>query len=114
MNVPLPPGTSRWTYRERFMEALSSVGNRFRPDWIFISAGFDVLAGDPLGGQEIEPEDLHRFTREVMALAQKTAGGRLVVVLEGGYVPDRLGAGVVSVLRALAGLDDPSEPTASG
>ena len=56
-----------------------------------------------------EPEDLHRFTREVMAIADETGEGRLVVVMEGGYVPDRLGAGAVSVLRALAGLPDPSE-----
>ena len=43
-----------------------------RPDFILISAGFDVMAGDPLGGMLLEPEDLHALTREVMAGA---AGG---------------------------------------
>jgi acetoin utilization deacetylase AcuC-like enzyme len=110
LNVTLPPGTSREEYRDRFLEGLAEVRDRFDPDFVFISSGFDVLKGDPLGGQEVEPEDLHGFTREVMALADERAGGRLVALLEGGYVPERLGAGTVSVLRALAGLVAPKEP----
>jgi len=107
LNVTLPSGTPREAYRDRFLEALGEVRSRFDPDFVFISSGFDVLKGDPLGGQEVEPEDLHGFTKEVMALADETAGGRLVVLLEGGYVPDRVGSGAVSVLRALAGLGEP-------
>jgi acetoin utilization deacetylase AcuC-like enzyme len=107
LNVPLPPGTSREEYADRFRLALQKAGENFDPDFIFISSGFDVLKGDPLGGQEVEPEDLHAFTRDVMALAEGSAGGRVVVALEGGYVPDRVGAGTVSVVRALAGLEMP-------
>jgi len=107
LNVTLPPGTSREEYRDRFLEALAEVRSRFLPDFIFISSGFDLLKGDPLGGQEVEPEDLHGFTKEVMALADERARGRLVVLLEGGYVADRVGSGTVSVLRALAGLPAP-------
>ena len=107
LNVPLPPGTSRMEYRDRFTAALSTVRDRFSPDFIFISSGFDVLAGDPLGGQELEPEDLFDLTREVMSFGQATAGDRIVVVLEGGYAPERVGAGAVAVLRALAGLERP-------
>ncbi|MFO8175521.1 MAG: histone deacetylase [Longimicrobiales bacterium] len=109
MNVPLPPGTPRETYRDRFAEAFRKVRDRFRPDFVFISSGFDVLAGDPLGGQEVEPEDLFDFTREVMALADETAGGRVVAAMEGGYVPERVGTGSVAVIRALAGLESPAE-----
>jgi acetoin utilization deacetylase AcuC-like enzyme len=108
LNVPLPPGTPREEYRQRFSAALDTAWSSFNPDFVFISSGFDVLAGDPLGGQEVEPEDLHDFTREVMAKAEESAGGRLVVLLEGGYSPERLGAGAVSVIRALVGLPDPS------
>jgi acetoin utilization deacetylase AcuC-like enzyme len=64
-----------------------------------------VLKGDPLGGQEVEPADLFRFTQSVMELADEQAGGKLVVLLEGGYDPERTGEGAVAVLRALAGLD---------
>jgi acetoin utilization deacetylase AcuC-like enzyme len=107
LNVPLPPGTPREEYVARFYRSLQEVAARFDPDFIFVSCGFDVLKGDPLGGQEVEPEDLHAFTREVMALAERKASDRIVVVLEGGYVPDRIGLGTVSVVRALAGLDLP-------
>lgn len=110
LNVPLPPGTSREEYRDRFLEALAEVRGRFDPDFVFISSGFDVLKGDPLGGQELEPADLHGFTKEVMALADEMAEGRLVALLEGGYVPERVGSGTVSVLRALAGLEAPAGP----
>ncbi len=107
LNVPLLPGTPRSQYRDRFFEALAEVRERFEPDFIFVSSGFDVLAGDPLGGQELEPGDLYDFTREVVALADASCRGRVVVALEGGYAPDRVGAGTVAVLRALAGLPAP-------
>jgi len=107
LNVPLAPGTSREEYRDRFSEALNEAAGRFSPEFIFVSCGFDVLAGDPLGGQSVEPEDLFDFTREVMAVGDRAAGGRVVTVLEGGYVPERVGAGTVHVLRALAGLEKP-------
>ncbi len=108
MNVPLPPGTAREEYRDRFHAALEEVRGRFSPDFVFVSSGFDVLAGDPLGGQAVEPRDLYEFTGAVMSLGEESAGGRVVALLEGGYVPERVGAGSVAVLRALAGLDVPS------
>jgi acetoin utilization deacetylase AcuC-like enzyme len=104
LNVPLLPGTPRSEYRDRYFRALEEVRSRFAPDWVFISCGFDVLKGDPLGGQEVEPADLYDFT---LAVTGAAGGGRTVVVLEGGYVPERVGAGTVAVLRALAGLDAP-------
>lgn len=103
LNIPLPAGTSRERYRERFVEALDEALNRFSPDMILVSSGFDVLAGDPLGGQRLEPGDLATLTRRVMELAARTCRNRLVVLLEGGYVPERLGEGTVAVLGALSG-----------
>jgi len=107
LNVPLLSGTSREEYRERFREALAEVRSHFHPDFVIVSSGFDVLKGDPLGGQEVEPEDLHGMTSEVMELADEESGGRLLVLLEGGYAPDRLGSGAVAVVRALSGLGMP-------
>jgi acetoin utilization deacetylase AcuC-like enzyme len=109
LNVPLPPGTPREDYRRRFHEALAEVRTRFQPDFVFVSSGFDVLKGDPLGGQEVEPEDLFEFTEAVRELAEENAEGRLAVLLEGGYVPERVGEGTVAVLRSLAGLSVPDE-----
>jgi acetoin utilization deacetylase AcuC-like enzyme len=104
MNVPLPPGLSRPEYRARFEDALGEVQRGFDPDFILVSSGFDVLAGDPLGGQELEPDDLHGFTTQLMRWAEEVCQGRVLVALEGGYVPERVGSGTVAVIRALAGL----------
>ena len=106
-NVPLPAGVPRAEYRDRFRQALDRAVGDFTPDFILVSAGFDCLAGDPLGGFLLEPEDLHGMTREILAVADDTCHGRCVHVLEGGYDPKRLGQGTVAVIRALAGLDAP-------
>jgi len=110
LNVPLRPGTPRQEYREQFLGALDDVRGRFKPDFVFMSSGFDVLRGDPLGSQEVEPEDLFDLTEAVRGLAEENAEGRLVALLEGGYEPERVGEGAVAVLRALAGLDSPAGP----
>jgi acetoin utilization deacetylase AcuC-like enzyme len=107
LNVPLQIGTPRDDYQRAFDRALDAARERFDPDFVLVSAGFDVLAGDPLGGQLVEPEDLHRMTRRIVEDGAGGCGGRVVVVLEGGYVPERLGAGAVAVIRGLAGLEAP-------
>ena len=104
LNVPLSPRTPRRDYLRVFRMALETAVGRSEPDFILVSSGFDVLAGDPLGGQLLEPEDLHETTRMVMEAADRCCGGRVVVFLEGGYDPQRTGAGCVAVIRALAGV----------
>jgi acetoin utilization deacetylase AcuC-like enzyme len=103
-NVPLAAGTSRRAMRRAFTKALEDTLATFTPDLVLVSAGFGCLAGDPLGGLLLEPEDLHAMTLELLDLARDVAAGRLACVLEGGYAPARLGAGVLRVIRALAGL----------
>jgi acetoin utilization deacetylase AcuC-like enzyme len=110
LNVPLAAGTSAAEYGQHFSRALEQGLETCRPDFILISAGFDVMAGDPLGGMLLEPEDVHALTREVMAGAAKGSGDGdsrrvgLVAALEGGYDPARTGLGAAAVLRALAGI----------
>lgn len=104
LNVPLPAATPRDVYLAHFDDALDQVLASFQPDFILISSGFDALAGDPLGGMLLEPEDLHRMATTVRARAAELCGGKVVAVLEGGYNPPRVGAGAVQVVRALAGL----------
>ena len=105
LNVPLSPGTPRADYLRVFGMALETAISRCEPDFILVSSGFDVLAGDPLGGQLLEPGDLHGTTLMAMAAAERCCGGRVVVFLEGGYDPRRTGAGCVAVIRALAGVE---------
>ncbi|HEX6306572.1 MAG TPA: histone deacetylase [Longimicrobiales bacterium] len=104
LNVPLPSGTPRGVYRAAFTDAVRRSFAAAAPDLVLISAGYDCLAGDPLGGLLLEPEDMYEMTSEVLELARATADGRVAVLLEGGYAPARVGAGVVMTLRALAGL----------
>jgi acetoin utilization deacetylase AcuC-like enzyme len=68
---------------------------------VLISAGFDSLAGDPLGGFTLELDDVTRLTNELVSRATQWCGGRLVSALEGGYAPDRLGEAAVTHMRAL-------------
>ena len=114
MNVPLRPATPREHYVEVFRRALDEAVARCDPDFVLVSSGFDVLSGDPLGGQMLEPEDLHRTTRMAMDAAERCCGGRVVVFLEGGYDPERTGAGSVAVLRALAGVGMDGAPYDGG
>jgi acetoin utilization deacetylase AcuC-like enzyme len=93
-------------YRRQLGGALGSALLEFSPDIVLVSAGFDCLAGDPLGGLMLQPEDLHAITLEVVERTRITASGRVCAVLEGGYVPERVAQAVVNVLRAFAGLPE--------
>ncbi len=73
----------------------------FRPDFVFISAGFDAGAGDPLGGMKLSPQQYAAQTRTVRRIAEQCCGGRLVSVLEGGYDLEGLAASVEAHVRAL-------------
>jgi acetoin utilization deacetylase AcuC-like enzyme len=100
-NVPLAPGLPRERYVGELLSAVDQAATGFTPDLVMISAGFDSLAGDPLGGFTLEMEDVTRLTREIVSRAEQWCGGRLVSSLEGGYAPDRLGEAAVVHMRAL-------------
>ncbi|MEJ2539217.1 MAG: histone deacetylase [Gemmatimonadota bacterium] len=116
LNVPLPAGTGGEAYLDYFRRAMDDVLARFEPDFVLVSSGFDALAGDPLGGLELEPRDFHALTRALMLRAEEKCDGRLVALLEGGYDPRRTALATVAVIRALAGITevDPTVPVASG
>lgn len=104
LNVPLPAGTDSDTYLDRFRGALDQAAAVFEPDFILVSAGYDGLAEDPMGGFHLRPGDYHVLTSMVMDWAAESCQGRLVLSLEGGHDPDATGRSVVATLRALAGL----------
>ena len=103
-NIPMPQGTTPSEYRSRYLANLDSVLSSFTPELVFVSAGFDCLAGDPLGGFHLEPPDLHLLTTDLLERVAGPSKGRVVAALEGGYVLDRIGSGLVNMLRAFAGL----------
>lgn len=101
-NIPKPPGLAPSDYVEALERGIDDATVNFVPDLILISAGFDSLAGDPLGGFTLEIDDFEDLTRSVVARAESWCGGRVVSVLEGGYAPDRVGQAAVRHLGALA------------
>jgi acetoin utilization deacetylase AcuC-like enzyme len=100
-NLPLPFGTSRKEYRERFHTLLRDAADRCRPELVLISAGFDAHAADPIGSLGLESEDFTDLTRLVRDVADQHCGGKIVSVLEGGYNVEKLAESVVCHLNAL-------------
>jgi len=101
-NLPRPPGLPRKEYLESLERGIDEATKGFIPDLILISAGFDSLAGDPLGGFTLEVEDFEAWTRSLVNRAESWCGGRIVSALEGGYAPERVADAAVRHLRALA------------
>ncbi len=101
-NVPMPPALSPKDYVDALERGIDAATTGFVPDLILISAGFDSLRGDPLGGFTLEIEHFESLTRSLVKRAESWCGGRLVSAMEGGYAPDRLGAACVAHMDALA------------
>ncbi len=100
-NVPMAAGQPAVRYSDALRRAVDDATRGFIPDLVLISSGFDSLRGDPLGGFTFEPDDLERLARELVERAEDWCGGRLVVALEGGYAPERVGEAAAVVMRAL-------------
>ncbi|HET6681035.1 MAG TPA: histone deacetylase [Gemmatimonadaceae bacterium] len=100
-NVPMPAGLPPDRYVDAWRTAIDEATRGWIPDLVLLSAGFDSLRGDPLGGFTLELEHVDLLTRDLVARADAWCGGRLVSALEGGYDPERLGAACVAHLRAL-------------
>lgn len=101
LNRPLPSGTGNDTYFRLLEQDLEHIGEIFKPDLVIISAGFDAHEADPLGSMRITSEGFARMTRTVRDLADQTAHGRVLSVLEGGYNLDALADSVAHHLRAM-------------
>ena len=100
-NVPMPAGLPAARYVDALRDAVEDATREFTPGLVLVSAGFDCLAGDPLGGFTLEPSDLAGLTAFLVERAGAWCGGRVVAALEGGYVPERVAAGALAVMQAM-------------
>ncbi len=91
LNCPLPAGSGRAEVFECFEKKLVPAMGTFKPELVFISAGFDSREGDPLGQFRLKDGDFADLTRLLRSMAERTAAGRVISVLEGGYHLDGLG-----------------------
>jgi acetoin utilization deacetylase AcuC-like enzyme len=85
VNRPFAAGAGRGEIYGAFRESLLSAAEKFQPDLVFISAGFDSRADDPLGQFRLTDDDFKDLTRLMMDVAETHCSGKIVSVLEGGY-----------------------------
>ncbi len=112
-NLPLPSGATGDVYLRAFEEVIEPIAERFAPDWVLVSAGFDAHRADPLTGLALSAGDYALLAARAAALAPV---GRAVVFLEGGYDLAAVRDCVAVTLPAL--LDEPvradERPTSGG
>ena len=102
INRPFARGAGRTEILGAFRDTLIPAAERFRPELVMISAGFDSRVGDPLGGFALSDRDFADLSDLVLGIADRHAGGRLISVLEGGYNFEGLGSAVVAHVGRLA------------
>jgi acetoin utilization deacetylase AcuC-like enzyme len=103
-NVPLPAGTRGSEFRKAIEAHWLPEIERFAPQLVFVSAGFDAHAGDPLAQLLLTVDDYTWITARIVELAKQHAEGRIVSSLEGGYALDALAASACAHVQTLAGL----------
>jgi acetoin utilization deacetylase AcuC-like enzyme len=101
VNVPLPAGSGSAAFRTAWSDRLLPALDRFAPELVIVSAGFDAHRRDPLAQLDVETEDFVWLTEELLAIAERHGRGRLVSVLEGGYDLAALAESVSAHVRAL-------------
>ncbi|MGB5105448.1 MAG: histone deacetylase [Candidatus Zixiibacteriota bacterium] len=104
INIPLEAGTTGIAALAKLQPRFEQAMAEFRPELIFISAGFDGHAEDPLASAQFHDEDYYNITRMICGVANKHCAGKIVSFLEGGYELDALGRSVCEHVKGL--LDD--------
>jgi len=101
INVPLPAGCADAEYLQVFQDIVVPAAEKFRPEWILVSAGFDPHRRDPLGGMGVTEQGFAAMAQRLAAVAERFAAGRIALLLEGGYDLAGLCNSVASVLSTL-------------
>ncbi|MBS1212388.1 MAG: histone deacetylase superfamily [Proteobacteria bacterium] len=100
-NVGLRAGSGSTEFRAAMSGKILPAVDRFKPELVLVSAGFDAHRADPLASLNLEEEDFAWITRELLELADRHAHGRLVSFLEGGYNLEALGESVAAHVREM-------------
>jgi acetoin utilization deacetylase AcuC-like enzyme len=101
INAPLRPRDGSVAFRNAWSDIILPALDAFAPGLLIISAGFDAHASDPLAQLRLETNDYAWITDQLVAVAEKHCGGKLVSVVEGGYDLDALAASVAVHVRRL-------------
>lgn len=114
VNCGLPGGQGDGDYGAVFERLFLPLARAFKPQLVLVSAGFDAHMNDPLGGMAVSERGFAAMCTEVKALADATAEGRLVLLLEGGYDLDALAHSVHACTEVLAGRRTDTFPATPG
>ncbi|HEX5338074.1 MAG TPA: histone deacetylase family protein [Gallionella sp.] len=104
INVPMPAGAGGEAFRAAVTQHWLPELERFQPEMLFVSAGFDAHREDDMGMLRLTESDYSWVTFELKRIAEKYAQRRIVSVLEGGYELHALGRSAMSHIKALSGL----------
>lgn len=103
LNIPLRRGSMNQDYLNAFNEKIIPAIDKFQPEFILISAGFDAHREDPLGGMDLSTHAYEQFTDIILKKAKEVCQGRIISFLEGGYDLEALAESVeahVAVLKS--------------
>ncbi|MBI5419655.1 MAG: histone deacetylase [Deltaproteobacteria bacterium] len=103
LNAPMGPGAGDAEYRLAFEQMLRPAIERFKPEILLVSAGFDAHKDDPLADIQLTDEGFRFMSRFVVEMAERHCGGRVVSVLEGGYELSSLTSSLEIHIRELLG-----------
>lgn len=103
INVPLPPFSGNRAFIRIFKDLLEPWIHAFRPEMLFISAGYDPHFSDPITTLTLDTKGFFQLAQHLVKLAEEVCGGRMMFVLEGGYDPMALKDNIQSTLAALSG-----------
>jgi acetoin utilization deacetylase AcuC-like enzyme len=106
INVPLPAGCADAEYLQVFEEIVGPAAEKFSPEWILVSAGFDPHRRDPLGGMGVTEAGFSAMAQKLLMLAERFTDGRIAFLLEGGYDLAGLRDSVAAVLEAMQAKDN--------
>ena len=101
VNVPMEPGMGDDDFIKLYQEILNPIIEQYMPEFILVSAGFDIFIEDPLGGMQVTPEGFAKLTRLITDQADKVCDGKIVFLLEGGYNLDGLWISTKEVIDEL-------------
>lgn len=106
VNVPLSAGSGSREFRQAVLQYWLPALVRFKPEFIFVSAGFDAHRDDPLGGLDLSEADYSWIGGQIRNFADIYCAGRVLSCLEGGYNVDALARSVSAYISALDGLQE--------
>ena len=101
VNAPLPPGSGSAAFRTAWDTLILPALDRFAPELLIVSAGFDAHRADPLAQLRLDAADFAWLTGRLMEVARTHCGGRLVSLLEGGYDLDALAESAAAHVRVM-------------